>query len=582
MRALFTWSLAAAICVLLLGSGIARAQTATAAATPVPSPVVVAVPPAPTAVQKPLPPAAKPSLPDPPASGASTPRRSLQAFVRAAEAKDFQKAAEWIDLRGLPRGKDAREGPELAAMLHRILVTRVSLDPEELPDEPAPAGLGADGLVIDRVELDGSSHVFALTQVRQLTGEVRWQFSRASAASIRPVYEATQKRVVEEAVPLWLKERAYFSLQPWQWLGVLLLAVFSYGVGRLLGSLLIGGIVRLLAAKSVADGLRSLGRAARLALATVTFQAFVPYVLLPAQLSNVADRIGAILYIIAIAWSLILLVRVAASAWERRLPDDTHAELENRGLRTRLLMMRRIATALIGIVGTGVVLLQFEIVRNIGLSLLASAGIAGVLVGIAAQRTLGGVIAGIELSITQPIRIGDVVVFRPGELGTVEQIFFTYIIVRLWDDRRMIVPVTKVMSEPFENWTRSGADLLAPVEIFVDYAAPVEELRAAWRRLCEASPLWDQRVSSVEVVEVTDRAVHVRGIASVDVATKAHPLKCELREGWVKFLQTWEEGRYLPLSRVESREADTVTQPEAGASSAVASSRSRTSGSPPG
>jgi small-conductance mechanosensitive channel len=486
----------------------------------------------------------------------STPRRTYLAFSKAAAANELGRAAEWLDLRALPRGKDVREASELAAMLYRVLHTRVALDPEDLPDEPSPSGLGVEGMVIDKIDLDGTSHVIALVPVKLASGETRWQFSRATVQSIRAVYEATQHRVVEEHVPEWLKSRTWAFLRPWQWLGLVVALLSSYGLGRVLGGVLIRLAGKL--AEAASEGLeatvRSLGRPARLALATVGFLAMSPYLLLPAQLSQLIDRSTAILYVIAAAWAATLLVRLATTTWEDRLPDDTAGNLEHRGLRTRLTMIRRIATILVVLVASGVILLQFEVVRNVGLSLLASAGIAGVLVGVAAQRSLSGVIAGIELSITQPIRIGDVVVFRPGELGTVEHIFFTYVVVRLWDDRRLVVPVSRVMSEPFENWTRSGTDLLAPVDLLVDYTAPVSLFRSRFEELCKASELWDGRSAVVQVVTVTDRVMTLRGIASVEVATKAWALRCELREGWVTFLQELERGRYLPVGRIESRE----------------------------
>jgi hypothetical protein len=285
--------------------------------------------------------------------------------------------------------------------------------------------------------------------------------------------------------------------------------------------------------------------------------------LLPATTRAAVGRVPTTLYVIAAAWAAIALVRIATSTWERKLPVDTEGDLMSRGTRTRLTMLRRVATVLVTCVAGGVVLLQFDVVRTIGLSLLASAGIASVLVGFAAQRTLGGIIAGIELSITQPLRIGDVVVFRPDELGKVEHIYFTYVVVRLWDDRRLIVPVTRVMSEPFENWTRTGGgELMAPVELWVDLAAPVEELRRAFRELCEKSSLWDRRRSTVQVVSVSDRAMLVRGVASVDDASRAFDLRCELREGWIAFLGQLDGGRHYAAGRVKSVDAPEVESTE--------------------
>ncbi|NUP08080.1 MAG: mechanosensitive ion channel [Polyangiaceae bacterium] len=382
-------------------------------------------------------------------------------------------------------------------------------------------------------------------------------FPRATVAAIRPIYDANERLVVEERVPEWLKRGSAFGLRPWQWIGLVVVLLLAYGVGRGGGTVAAALLHRLARpfSRTVVDAAKGLERPARLALGVAAAQLLAPYLLLTLSFSRAIDKSATILYIVAAAWAAIASVRVLTASWERRLPDDTVGDLESRGLRTRLTMVRRIGTVIVGLVAAGVVLLQFEVVRSVGVSLLASAGIAGVLVGIAAQRTLGGIIAGIEMSITQPVRIGDVVVFRPGELGTVEQIYFTYIIVRLWDDRRLIVPVTRVMADAFENWTRTDARLLAPVEIFVDYGAPLDVLRDGFRGLCEASEKWDGRVCRVEVIEATDKALRIRGTASVDMATKAMDLRNELREGWIRFLQELEDGRYLPIGRVESRTA---------------------------
>jgi small-conductance mechanosensitive channel len=487
----------------------------------------------------------------------TTPRRAFAAFLRAAERGDFTKAAELLDLRGLPRGREAREGPELASMLYRVLGWRVSLDPSALPDEATPHGVGPEGVVLDSVEIEGRTHSLALAPVRGAAGEVRWAFSRTTVGSIRTIYEANERLAVEERVPEWLKRSKVFGLLPWQWLGIGVVALLSYVLGRGGGSLAAAGLHRLARpfSRTVVEAAKSLERPARLVLAATAFQLLSSYLLLTLSFARAADKIATIAYIVGAAWAAIAMMRVLTQSWERRLPEDTAGDLESRGLRTRLKMMRRIGTVIVGLIAAGVALLQFEVVRSVGVSLLASAGIAGILVGIAAQRTLGGIIAGIEVSITQPVRIGDIVVFKPGEIGTVEQIYFTYIIVRLWDDRRMIVPVTRLMADAFENWTRTDAKLLAPVEIFVDYAIPFDKLRDAFRELCEANDKWDGRVCRVELIETTDKALKVRGIASVDVAPKAWDLRSELREGWVRFVQGLEDGRYLPVGRVESRTA---------------------------
>jgi small-conductance mechanosensitive channel len=488
-----------------------------------------------------------------PAGARATPRRAYLTFTRAVAERDYARAAEVLDLRHVPPGRRAREGAELAAMLAKILAWRVVIDPETLSDEPEPEGLGPEGIVLEQVELDGALHGLALARVRTASG-YEWLFPRASVEAIRPIYEANERRGVEDAVPELLRRGSLFGLAPWQWLGLLSLGLLTYLLGRGLGALGIGLVARPAEriGPRIGELVRAFGRPLRMGIAVAAFVELSPWLLLPALHTQIVRRGSTIAVIVAVAWMLVEALRVGTETWERQLPDDTAGQLASRGLRTRLTMLRRIGTALVVLVAGGVALLQFDVVRNLGLSLLASAGIAGVLVGFAAQRTLGGFIAGVQLSVTQPIRIGDLVVFR-GEVGTVERIYFTYVIVRLWDERCLIVPAEKVMSDLFENWTRVGAHMLAPVDLWVDHTAPVALLREKFLALCAANELWDGREASVVVAELTDRAMRLRGLASVALATRAFDLRCQLREGWVGFLQQLDAGAYLPKGRIDPR-----------------------------
>lgn len=487
---------------------------------------------------------------DAPSEGArTTPRRALAGFLKASSDGDFQKASEFLDLRAVARERRAHDGPELAAMLHRVLTWRVVLDLDQVPDE---RNVESQRVVLDTVDLDGQAVDITLVRTRIGTDDV-WLFSKDTVGAIRALYDANERRWLEDYVPQLLKRGTIFGAAPWQWLGFGALLGLAYVVGRVAGAFVVASLLG--AAKRwggwAAELLRGAGRPLRLALAVFVFGTLEPYLLLPRKASLVGAYAQTTLYIVTAAWLLIALLRIGTTTYEATLPDDTAGHIANRGLRTRLAMVRRIGSVLIGIVAAGVALLQFDVVRTVGLSLLASAGIAGVLVGFAAQRTLGGIISGIEMSITQPLRIGDIVVID-GEWGTVERIFFTYLVLRLYDDRRLIVPVSRVTSAPFENWTRMGSDLLAPVEIFVDLAAPIDAVRAEFERLCRASPLWDGRRADVQVIEAQEKAYKVRGLASVDNASKAFDLRCELREGWVRFLQAHEGGLHIPRSRVES------------------------------
>lgn len=480
-----------------------------------------------------------------------TPRRALNGFLEAAEQRDFDRAADFLDLRAIAPARREREGPELAAMLHRLLVWSVVLQPGALPDEAELPD--QTSIVVETLVLDGEPVPITLDRVRGAHGGWSWRFSQRTVGKIRALYEAQDRRALEERMPEALTGRTWWSLAPWQWLALPVLVGAAWLAARLAGALVVAVLARVVTRLPpvwLASAVRAARTPIHLALGVGFFAAGSPYLMLPAAAALVDERIRLVLWVLAASWIVLTLVRTGTRAVTAGLPDDTAGELEHRGLRTRLLMIERVAAGVIGLLATSVVLLQFEVVRTVGLSLLASAGIAGIVLGVAAQRTLGGVIGGIELAFSQQLRLGDTVVVDQ-EWGIVEQMFFTYVIVRCWDDRRLIVPVTRILSQPFENWTRRSPEMLVAVEIHADYRLPVEALRAEMKRLCEAHPLWDGRACKLQVTEANDRTVKLRALASVDNGAKGFDLRCDLREGLVAFLQTLDGGAYLPRQRVE-------------------------------
>lgn len=180
--------------------------------------------------------------------------------------------------------------------------------------------------------------------------------------------------------------------------------------------------------------------------------------------------------------------------------------------------------------------MTIEGVRQYGVSLLASAGAAGIVVGLALQPLLKNLFAGIQLALTQPIRIDDAVIVE-GEWGNIEEINGTYVVIRIWDKRRLVVPLNYFIEQPFQNWTRSDSTLLGTVMIYVDYRAPVEEMRAEARRIVEASPLWDRDVFVLQVTDFRENVVEIRILASARSAPRAFDLRCEIREKLLTWLQ---------------------------------------------
>ena len=208
---------------------------------------------------------------------------------------------------------------------------------------------------------------------------------------------------------------------------------------------------------------------------------------------------------------------------------------------------------IIGLATVAAVLMTFEAVRQFGVSLLASAGVAGVIIGFAAQRSISTIVAGIQIALSQPIRVDDVLIVE-GEWGWVEEITLTYVVMRIWDQRRLVVPINYFIEKPFQNWTRNSAELLGTVFIYADYGVEIDTLRAELVRLCEASPLWDRRVCQLVVTDAKETVIELRALVSAADSGKAWDLRCAVREGLVRFMQR-EHPQSLPRLRVEDAKA---------------------------
>jgi small-conductance mechanosensitive channel len=221
-----------------------------------------------------------------------------------------------------------------------------------------------------------------------------------------------------------------------------------------------------------------------------------------------------------------------------------------RSVQTRVRVGRNIAVAVVLVLGVAIALTTIEPVRQLGASMLASAGVAGVVIGFAAQRSISTLFAGVQIALTEPIRIGDVVIVQ-GNYGTIEELTLTYVVVRIWDQRRLVVPITWFLDQPFENWTRTSSELLGTVELAVDATAPVAEIRARFEEVTDASAdLWDGRTRGVQVTEYKEGGIVVRLLMSAADSGKLWDLRCRVREQMV----TWLQGAHpeaLARTRVE-------------------------------
>jgi small-conductance mechanosensitive channel len=219
-----------------------------------------------------------------------------------------------------------------------------------------------------------------------------------------------------------------------------------------------------------------------------------------------------------------------------RFSLDEDDNLRARKVVTQTRLLRRIAVIIVGVVALGIILFEYETFRSLGTGLLASAGIVGIVVGFAAQRTLGTIVAGLQVAFTQPFRVDDIVIVE-GDFGWVEEITLTYVVVRVWDQRRIVVPITQFIDQPFQNWTRETSELLGTVFLYVDHTVPFDEVRAALGEIIEASEYYDGRVWKLHVTNTTERTVELRALMSARSAPDLWELRCEVRERIVTHLQ---------------------------------------------
>jgi small-conductance mechanosensitive channel len=291
------------------------------------------------------------------------------------------------------------------------------------------------------------------------------------------------------------------------------------------------------------------GDTLRLAVPLLVIILLLPLLRLPENWIWVTEKAFGILFIAALSFLIIRGINAVQATLLSRHRMDVPDNLSARKIYTQVSVIRKIIVSAVVILATGSILMLFDPVRQFGTSILASAGIAGVVIGFAAQKTLGNVLAGIQIALTQPLLIDDIVVVE-GEFGQIEEITLTYVVVRTWDLRRLVFPITYFVEKPFQNWSRVSTDLLGTVILYLDYQVPMGELREELKRLIENNPKWDRKVCGLQVTDAKQSTIEVRALVSSTDPGQAFDLRCDVREGLIQFLcRNYPES--LPRVRVE-------------------------------
>lgn len=288
---------------------------------------------------------------------------------------------------------------------------------------------------------------------------------------------------------------------------------------------------------------------ARVLVPLMIVLAVLPFLAISEELVAVG-RHGVILGLIAgAAWLVISFTAVFDDVVISKFKIDTQDNLAARQIRTKTHVLRRVAVIAITVFALSIMLMTFPAIRNVGVSLFASAGVAGLVIGMAARPMLSNLIAGIQIALTQPIRIDDVVIVE-GEWGKIEEISSTYVVVRIWDLRRMVLPLTYFMEKPFQNWTRQTADILGTVFLYTDYTIPVEDVRQELHRVLQSTKLWDGKTWGLQVTNATESTMELRALMSAPDSGTAWDLRCAVREKLIGFLQE-KYPQSLPRVRAE-------------------------------
>lgn len=271
----------------------------------------------------------------------------------------------------------------------------------------------------------------------------------------------------------------------------------------------------------------------------------------PDDLAGIAGvrHLNGLLLIASITWALIEAIRGVADGIIEMHPADVADNLEARRIQTQTRVLSRTVMGVILVAGVAFMLMTFPGARQLGASLLASAGVIGLVAGIAARSVFSNLIAGLQIALAQPIRIDDVLIVQ-GEWGRVEEITGTYVVLSIWDQRRLIIPLQWFIENPFQNWTRTSAEILGTVFLWVDYTLPLEPLRREARRICESSPHWDGRLCLVQVTDTNERAMQLRVLVSSASSGQNWDLRCQVREALIDFIQR-EHPQALPRLRAE-------------------------------
>ena len=499
-----------------------------------------------------------------------SPQAALEHFVRAGRASQWSEAARALNLNLIPEERQSEVAAALAEQLFYVIDTQLGFDWEGLPDRPDGAsdqGMGQNdpllgqprrSLRLGQLTIDERDVVLRLQRVRVGDGSPVWVVSAQTVENVPALYDAFGPGPIDRAVPEWARVQVLGQTPIWTWLALLLsAAVFG------LLAWASGGWAKRRLEQADSHWVRGLGERVAVPIAFVV--GFFALSVFAGTALSVPGAVTTALTVVLVAAVMWLASRAIAGLTEELAQDEDVEDLQSlssdgtnqtQHWLTYLSVGRRVLLFVVFLLGLGVVLGEFESFQSLGVSLMASAGVATVLLGIAAQPLLGNLVAGLQIALSKPLRIGDSVVYE-GDWGYVEEITYTYVLIQTWDQRRLVVPLRHLVTHPFENWTLRDAHLIKPIAFHADYTLDVDRVRDKFDEILRGRDDWDgEKEPTVEVVGAGDETIEVRALCSAKDPSTAWDLHCALREELVAFVRDLDGGAHLPRRRVSLDRSD--------------------------
>lgn len=492
----------------------------------------------------------------------STPQACLENFILSCKQDNYARAAASLDTRFIDDHNNTAR--ELSKKFFYVLNQKTIIPWKSIPDRPD--GLSNNNItnkvsgdnrniLLDTINHQGRDIEIRLYRVKFPQYDPFWLFSPNTVENIETLYSQFGPGILDKRLPEWVKIRMWGNLPVWEWIMLFLILAISAVAGWLAQK-----FITFLLIRSSRKWSRGLAESIPLPIAftlclIIFYIATIALLSLTGPFAAFFNPVMSMLIIIAMTWLLMRIITFF-STWvinkysEHLLHTDQEDNARAGQMLTYTTIIQKVLIFIAIFFGLGIALSQFKIFQTLATSMLASAGVASVIIGIAAHGILSNIMAGIQIALTQPINIGDNVYFE-GNWGNIEAISYNYVTILTWDQRRIIVPLNYLLSNPIENWSKKDSHLIKPITFHVDYRVDVAKIRQKFQELLENSEEWDREQNpSIQVLECKAETMVIRALCSAKNPSAAWVLHCKLREELNKFIQQLDNGDYLPKKRL--------------------------------